>query len=174
MSEANAVPTPEDAPSPQAPEAVTESDTAVTEVVEVTDTTVEPAPVADAAPAAGAAAAGAAVAGAAATAPPPPPPAAVPSRAPISYDPAVPRFPDGKPAVDEMGQPVSTKSRLAAALLCWFLGFLGIHRFYVNKIGTGVLMIVTLGGLGIWVLIDLVMILVGSFRDKDGLKLYNW
>jgi TM2 domain-containing membrane protein YozV len=63
---------------------------------------------------------------------------------------------------------------LAAVLLCFFLGYFGIHRFYVGKIGTGVLMIITLGGLGIWVLIDLIMILVGSFRDKQGRKLYNW
>lgn len=103
-----------------------------------------------------------------------PPPAAVPSRAPIIYGQPIPTFANGKPAVDEFGQPVSSKSRLAAALLCWIVGFLGIHRFYVDKIGTGILMIFTLGGLGIWVLIDLVMILVGSFRDKDGLRLYNW
>jgi TM2 domain-containing membrane protein YozV len=58
-----------------------------------------------------------------------------------------------------------------AALLCFFFGFLGIHRFYVGKIGTGILMIVTLGGFGIWTLIDLVMIIVGSFKDKAGLPL---
>lgn len=66
---------------------------------------------------------------------------------------------------------VSTKSMVPAALLCFFLGAFGFHRFYVGKIGTGVLMIVTLGGLGIWTLIDFVMIIVGSFKDKDGLPL---
>lgn len=60
---------------------------------------------------------------------------------------------------------------VAAALLCFFLGTFGIHRFYVGKIGTGILMILTFGGLGIWTLIDFVMIIVGSFRDKQGLKL---
>jgi len=55
-----------------------------------------------------------------------------------------------------------------AALLCFFLGGLGVHRFYVGKIGTGILMIFTLGGLGIWVIIDFVMILTGSFKDKEG------
>ena len=60
---------------------------------------------------------------------------------------------------------------VAAALLCFFLGTLGIHRFYVGKIITGILMILTLGGLGIWTLIDLVMIIVGSFKDKNGLPL---
>ena len=68
-------------------------------------------------------------------------------------------------------EPVSQKSMVPAALLCFFLGTFGIHRFYVGKIITGILMILTLGGLGIWVLIDFVMIIVGSFRDKDGLPL---
>ena len=69
---------------------------------------------------------------------------------------------------------VSPKSRTVAALLCFFLGGLGIHRFYVGKVGTGILMIVTLGGLGIWVLIDFIMILVGSFKDIEGRTLTNW
>jgi len=55
-----------------------------------------------------------------------------------------------------------------AALLCFFLGGLGVHRFYVGKIGTGILMIFTLGGLGIWLIIDFIMILTGSFKDKEG------
>ena len=103
---------------------------------------------------------------------PPPPPAAQPP-APAA-GPAGPVFADGKPAVDAMGNPVSDKSRLACTLLCFLIGVLGIHRFYVGKIGTGILMIITFGGLGIWVLIDLIMILVGSFRDKEGRLVYNW
>jgi len=67
--------------------------------------------------------------------------------------------------------PVSDKAMVPAALLCFFLGALGLHRFYVGKVGTGILMLLTLGGLGIWSLIDLVMIIVGSFKDKDGLPL---
>lgn len=102
--------------------------------------------------------------------PPPPPPTP-----PLEHvAPTYPTFANGKPAVDEVGQPVSPKSRLAAALLAWFLGVFGVHRFYVGKVGTGVLMIVTIGGLGIWTLVDFIMILVGSFRDKEGLRLYNW
>lgn len=76
--------------------------------------------------------------------------------------------------VDGMGQPVSSRSRLAASLLCFFLGVLGVHRFYVGKVGTGILQLVTAGGLGIWMLIDLVLIVVGSFRDKEGRLLLNW
>jgi TM2 domain-containing membrane protein YozV len=68
-------------------------------------------------------------------------------------------------------EPVSQKSMIPAALLCFFLGTFGIHRFYVGKIITGIFMILTLGGFGIWVLIDFVMIIIGSFRDKNGLPL---
>ncbi|MBI1267375.1 MAG: NINE protein [Cryomorphaceae bacterium] len=59
-------------------------------------------------------------------------------------------------------------SKIVLALLCFFLGGLGIHRFLVGKVGTGVLMILTLGGLGIWTLIDFIMILLGKFSDKHG------
>jgi TM2 domain-containing membrane protein YozV len=62
----------------------------------------------------------------------------------------------------------SEKSNLVALLLCLFLGGLGVHRFYVGKIGTGVLMLVTLGGLGIWALIDLIFIALSKFTDKEG------
>lgn len=66
------------------------------------------------------------------------------------------------------------KKILPAFLLCFFLGMFGAHRFYVGKIGTAILQILTLGGLGIWVLIDLIMIIVGAFTDKDGNKLTQW
>lgn len=66
------------------------------------------------------------------------------------------------------------KRILPAALLCFFLGALGVHRFYVGKIGTGILQLCTLGGLGIWALIDFIMIVVGSFSDKDGNKITQW
>ena len=65
----------------------------------------------------------------------------------------------------------SEKGFVPTLLLCLLLGTLGIHRFYVGKIGTGILMIITLGAFGIWTLIDLIMIAVGSFKDKKGLPI---
>lgn len=73
---------------------------------------------------------------------------------------------------------VSEKSRLITTLLCilpaWFFGIAGIHRFYLGKIGTGILMLITLGGLGIWTLIDLIMVAAGVMKDKEGKVIHNW
>ncbi len=77
-------------------------------------------------------------------------------------------------ATDNNIMDVSPKLRLAAALFCGFFGWLGIHRFYVGKIGTGILMVLTAGGLGIWVVIDFIFIVLGQFRDKEGLVLHRW
>ena len=80
------------------------------------------------------------------------------------------------PAIDATAsEAVSSNLKiLPAFLICFFLGGLGIHRFYVGKIGTGVLQLLTLGGLGIWALIDLIMIALGVFTDKEGHKLTEW
>ena len=59
-------------------------------------------------------------------------------------------------------------NRFLLAVICFFLGVLGIHRFAVGKIGTGVLYLFTAGLLGIGVLVDFVMILMGTFTDKAG------
>lgn len=66
---------------------------------------------------------------------------------------------------------VSDKGFVPAILLCFFFGVIGVHRFYVGKIGTGILMIVTFGGLGIWTLVDFILIVTGNFTDKAGLPI---
>lgn len=66
------------------------------------------------------------------------------------------------------GKLVSEKSKGTAAVLCFFLGWLGIHRFYVGKVGTGVLWMLTLGLFGIGEVVDFIMILCGSFKDGNG------
>lgn len=62
----------------------------------------------------------------------------------------------------------SDKRALTTGLLCLLAGVFGVHRFYVGKYFTGFLMLITLGGLGIWMLIDLILLITGQFRDKEG------
>lgn len=68
----------------------------------------------------------------------------------------------------------SDKTILAAFLLCCFFGWTGAHRYYVGKIGTGILMLLTGGVFGVLWLIDFIMIIVGAFTDKAGNKLTEW
>lgn len=67
--------------------------------------------------------------------------------------------------------PVSEKEWLVALLLSFFLGFLGVHRFYTGHIGIGIVQLLTMGGCGIWALIDFILIVTGSYTDSDGLPL---
>ena len=69
---------------------------------------------------------------------------------------------------------VSEKSRLVAFLLCTFLGYLGVHRFYVGKVGTGILWLFTGGLFGLGIFIDWILILVGSFKYDAGNDICNW
>lgn len=69
---------------------------------------------------------------------------------------------------------MSEKSRTVDALLCFFLGGLGIHRFYEGKIGTGILWLCTAGLCGIGWIVDFIMILCGKGKDKNGLPITKW
>lgn len=69
---------------------------------------------------------------------------------------------------------MTNKRILPAAILCFFFGCLGAHRFYVGKTGTGIVQLITVGGMGIWALIDFIMIVAGSFTDSDGNKITQW
>lgn len=55
-----------------------------------------------------------------------------------------------------------------ALVISIFVGEFGIDRFYMGKIGTGILKLITLGGIGIWWIIDIVLIATGEMRDKNG------
>ncbi|MCF6176564.1 MAG: TM2 domain-containing protein [Victivallaceae bacterium] len=66
---------------------------------------------------------------------------------------------------------LSEKDKVVTLLLCLLLGMFGAHRFYVGKIITGFFMMITLGGLGVWWWIDLIMVVTDNFKDVDGLPM---
>jgi TM2 domain-containing membrane protein YozV len=69
---------------------------------------------------------------------------------------------------------LSEKRKLPAFLLCLFFGIFGLHRFYVGKVATGLLQLFTIGGLFLWSLFDLLVILLGGFTDKEGKLITKW
>lgn len=102
--------------------------------------------------------------------------AAVPPQAaqPASQPQAAQPVPQPQAAADSQTIPasqMSKKSKTAALLLCIFLGYLGVHRFYVGKIGTGVLYLLTGGLVGIGWIVDIITIAAGSFKDQFNLPL---
>jgi TM2 domain-containing membrane protein YozV len=68
----------------------------------------------------------------------------------------------------------SPRSRTVTLILAIFLGVVGAHRFYTGRIRSGILQLLTLGGLGLWWLYDLILIISGSFRDGEGRLIANW
>jgi hypothetical protein len=72
------------------------------------------------------------------------------------------------PVCVKCGAGVPHKDFLTTLLLCIFLGLFGIHRFYTGNIGIGLAQLFTLGGCGIWWLVDVILIATGSYRDGSG------
>ncbi len=69
---------------------------------------------------------------------------------------------------------VSDKSRLAVTLFAFFLGMFGAHRWHLGKTGTAIAMLLTLGGLGVWALVDFIMAVAGQMKDKEGRLITKW
>lgn len=80
----------------------------------------------------------------------------------------------GAPQQNSKAEHKSDKTILPAFLLCFFLGVFGIHRFYVGKVGTGILQLITFGGFFIWAFFDFIMIIAGEFSDREGKRLTEW
>jgi len=75
--------------------------------------------------------------------------------------------------MENLTEQKSDRGFVPMILLCFFLGGLGVHLFYTGKVGTGIFMLLTFGGLGIWIMIDFIIIATGNFKDKDGLFIKN-
>ena len=60
------------------------------------------------------------------------------------------------------------KSKLTAILLCFFLGSLGIHKFYLGYTLIGVIQLLTFGGFLIWAIVDFIRLITGSLNDSEG------
>lgn len=73
-----------------------------------------------------------------------------------------------------MHTPISTKSRTTTFILVFLVGVFGIHRFYVGKIGTGLIWLFTFGCFGLGAVIDFWLVLLGGFKDKEGNIISRW
>ncbi|MDD5185622.1 MAG: TM2 domain-containing protein [Paludibacter sp.] len=77
------------------------------------------------------------------------------------------------PVYNSSNRPISDNRWITCLLLCWFLGVFGVHRFYTGHTASGIVQLLTLGGCGIWMLIDFIVIAVGNFKDADGNPIRN-
>ena len=71
----------------------------------------------------------------------------------------------------EVNQPPKSRSYILTLLLALFLGGFGIHRFYTGYILIGVIQLLTCGGLGWWVLIDTIALVLNKYNDAEGNEL---
>lgn len=81
---------------------------------------------------------------------------------------------DDEGDLEAPAEEVSKRSRGVALALGFLGGFFGLHRFYVGKTKTGLAMLCTFGGFGVWWLYDMVLLAAGEFRDADDLPLRIW
>ncbi len=82
--------------------------------------------------------------------------------------------PGGAPVPVPTDRGEGSRNFVTTWLLALFLGPWGIDRFYLGKFGTGILKLLTIGGYGIWTLIDIIVVLSGGTRDKQGFRLRGY
>ena len=79
-----------------------------------------------------------------------------------------------QPVYVSYDQVVSPKSRAATLILCFLFGIFGVHRFYLGRPAIGFLFLFTLGLMGIGWLIDIILILLGEIKDREGFPVRRW
>ena len=101
------------------------------------------------------------------------PPALTPPNTPPTQNPTPSKDRGQNPATTAVANPQPTSRFYPTFFLCLFLGVFGVHRFYNGQVKSGIIQLVTFGGCGLWWLVDMVMILIGKFRDKTGASIPN-
>jgi TM2 domain len=87
---------------------------------------------------------------------------------------SVPSYESLEPPEPDRPAGASERSRALALALAVVGGVFGLHRFYTGRVASGVWMCLTLGGMGIWYLYDVVVIAAGEFRDSEGRRVSRW
>ena len=106
--------------------------------------------------------------------PPPPPGAPVPPQQQPTASPTGYAQPPAPGSGGPEGPVEGSRSFIVTWLLAWILGYFGADRFYLGKVGTGILKLITAGGFGLWAIIDLILVLTGNQRSKDGRPLEGY